>query len=54
MGQPCGEAHMTEVRGIASKACEQPHKWALKRPFEPSDEAAAQTDSLSTACEALS
>ena len=54
MGQPCGEAHMTEVRGIASKACEQPHKWALKRPFEPSDEAAAQTDTLSTACEALS
>ena len=54
MGQPCGEVHMTEDGGIASEACEQPHKWALKRPFEPSGEAAAQTDTLSTACETLS
>ena len=51
MGQPCGEAHMTEDGGIASEPHEQPHKWAFKRPFEPLDEAAAQTDTLSSACE---
>ena len=54
MGPPCGEAYTTEDRGIDSEARKQPHKWALKRPFEPSDEAAAQTETLSTACETLS